>query len=615
VQQVQGLSDGTDGTDRTAARLSERARTLLPQLDESLAQAETPSERLLAILDSYPNRIALPSDAHVHGNAQRSMENFLELGIKASVDSFKSDTAVPVFAKRLKRLERIMDEAAPNSATVDYSKGTARKLNAGTYDHEAACQRLSSNTTLPAQLTEECGDELNRRGKLQLPPLEGPMRPLAELPSALEIHNRAREREPAVSAQVQQLLAALGGTRRDPENTVRSSESIESELAGGSESGLAARRSPLALRYVLEWPAAEFTRRCKEAMGGFSELGHAVVQVNNAFAMRDPQFLGVSMTLEAPDGYRFGVQFHTPASYEAKQELHDMHKQVQDERRKEQPDQDRVHALEQTMRERNATVVRPPDVGSITTWYEEPLEGVTQLRQSQQVRTQAVGTATPARALAEQAKQMQVHVTPAMQHVAQAAKARLAGNATVDNDMVVEAPLDSRYLKSVQSLKEKIKREVNRHRNSDPITPQEAAMRVQDALRYVLVWPTADFSDGARQALAALRTQGLQVRRARNHFVEGDGTYKGINLVLADRDGYQFELQLHTNESYAVKAKNHLSYKKADQAQARLDTAGTDDNAIALYQDKVDRERQRMRQATSQVPVPAGVDTLVLKTD
>ena len=346
-------------------------------------------------------------------------------------------------------------------------------------------------------------------------------------------------------------------------------------------------------------------------MGAFNELGHAVVQVNNAFMMRDPQFLGVSMTLEAPDGYRFGVQIHTPESYAAKRELHDMHKDLQDEHRKQEPDQDRVRALKETMRERNATVTAPPDVGSITTWHEDPLEGVAQLRQA---RTQGVGTGTPAKVLAAQAKQMESSITPAMQQVAQVANARLAGNAKFERGVVVEAPLDSRYLKSVQSLKDKIKREVHRNRNSNPITSQEAALRVKDALRYVLVWPAEEFSDGARQALAALRTQGLEVQRARNYFVDGDGTYKGINLVLEDRDGYQFELQLHTDQSYEAKAKNHLSFKKVGKAQVLLDSAETDDKAIAL-QDKIDHERERMRQAASLVLTPAGVDDLVLMTD
>ena len=599
VLQLQALADGTHGQ---PVRLSERARSLFPRLDVAWEQAETPRERVLAILDEYPKRMTLPPEAHVHGDAQRSLENFLSLGIKVGTDAFKSNTAVPVFTKQQKRLARIMNEVAPDSRGTDYSKGTARKLNAGTYDHDAVQQRLASNPTLAAQLMDECGSELRKRGKLRLPPRQGQPRPVADLPSAQEIHREAIEREPVVSADVQQVLASLGGTRREPELTVRSQGSLAGELDGGTDSALGnARKVPMALRYALEWPATEFTQRSKQAMAAFNEQGYAVVTVNNAFTMHDPSFAGVSLTLEAPDGYRFGVQLHTPASYDAKRELHDAHKQVQDEHRKQQPNEDRVRALRQTMRERVAQVPLPPDVDGIVTWHEDPEEGMAALRQSRRARPQPAGPVTPARTLAAQAGRKQAQITPAMQEVAQQVQAGLMGNAHLDKGVAVEAPADSRYLKSTDSLKAKIKREAKR----DGITPQEAAARVHDALRYVMVWPTAQFSDGVQQVQNALQGQGLQVVRSKNYFTDGDGTYKGINLVLADGEGYQFELQLHTEESHLAKLRNHLSYKKVDKTQTRLDAGVRADKVDALELD-VFLTRERMRFIAGSVPNPSG---------
>jgi hypothetical protein len=44
--------------------------------------------------------------------------------------------------------------------------------------------------------------------------------------------------------------------------------------------------------------------------------------------------------------------------------------------------------------------------------------------------------------------------------------------------------------------------------------------------------------------------------------VEDDDKDKGLNIAMKDKNGYKFELQFHTDESFDVKMMNHDMYKK-----------------------------------------------------
>jgi hypothetical protein len=585
--------------------LPDRASEMFPQLVEAVEQAEDTRGRIEAMLNCYPQRLTTVPGA-VPGDACRSLENFLELGYRAGLDGFKSDTQVRLFKRFEGRLQKLFNEKVPGSAEVDYGKSTARKINAGVYDHESAKERLASDPTLEAQIMEVSGDTLIERGRLPLPPRPrdaGERTAGQPAPRPEDLHREARDREPAISAHVRQVLAS-GGTERDVALRIRSVPSMQGQLAGATDSARGASKAPTALRYVLEYPPAEYTRRCRQAMLDFNGLGYATVKIDNAFTRHDPLFLGISLTLEAPDGYRFSVQFHTPASYRVKHEQHDAHKQVQQEHRKSRPDKSRVSRLQEGMRQACMQVPAPPGVEEISSWYEDPSEGVAYLRQGRAARPQGAAVPTPAKALAQRARTNETRITPFITTAASAAGALLKGNARWEGGRVVEA-VANRYLKSVESLKTKIRRDKVRSGQ----TASEAAAAVKDALRYSMVWSSPGFSEGVRRAQASLRAQGMRVTRWNNHFTNGNTTYKGINLTVADAEGYEFELQFHTSQSFEAKVKNHLSYKKADRAQGRLD-AGPPASKIDALEAEVLQENRRMQAVAGEVPQPPGVALL-----
>ena len=595
-------------------RLSAQAQEMFPELVEIYGEASTTSERIHALLDKYPRRMEPLPMGYVPGDAKRSLGNFLSLGIKVGTDAYKSDTAVPAFSKRVGRLQRLMNEVAPESRQVDYAKGTARRLNAGTYDHQEAKLRLASNPTLAAEVMEAAGDELLKHQRLKLPRRAAPsaeLPPMQPMPAS-EIWALARLNEPAITADVQEVLQHCAAVRRDHDKTLRSEGSVRDQLADGTNHGTGIfKAQPNVLRYVLEFDDHEYARGCKNAMLGFDTLGYAKVQVENGFTRRESMFAGVSAVFDSPQGYRFSVQFHTPQSYLVRAQTHDRRKQVQAEQLKGSPDPGRIGLLQQNLREACAAVLAPPTVSSIRTWHVDPAEELAQARRVRMAQVQRGAVASPARSVFALATQKQEKLTPALRALANGLGAQLMGNVRYSaRNGRIESMQDAPFQKSVASIKDKIRRGTR-----SGMDQQRARHRVGDALRYVLQLPERGFVPSVESAIAKLRTQGMPLIKLKNYFVEGDDTYKGINARFTDIEGYEFEVQFHTADSLEAKVKTHLLFKKARAAQVRLHREQHKDAPNLDVQANLEREigeyEQRMRETAADLSQPAGVAELL----
>lgn len=134
----------------------------------------------------------------------------------------------------------------------------------------------------------------------------------------------------------------------------------------------------------------------------------------------------------------------------------------------------------------------------------------------------------------------------------------------------------------------------------DDSTLEDAAGHVYDALRYTLIYPTIDYTDGVRAALADLP---LTVQRLRNYWTGTPGsqrflpgTYVGINAVLRTDDGFPVELQFHTPEGRAANGANQLLYQMVDDA--------------SLTPEDAQRIGDEMRANVDAVPRPEGVQNI-----
>jgi len=584
---------------------------LFPKLAEALGQAEDARERLKALIYQYPQRMEPLPDGHVRGDALASMRNFLTLGIKIGTDK-KTRAAVQGFARREGRLNKIMDTLAPGNRLVDYGKGTARRLNAGTYNHEEAKQRLAHNPTLAAQLMAAAGDELLNHdptvlGSAAHPQQRPPQPTTADAQArARELHEQARRQEPAITQQVLDVAQSCGAQRRDAGRTLRSQDSLRGELRGAREGSGGAWKAPLTLRYSLQLQPDGFVEGFRQAMLGFEERGFAKVQVNNSFNARDPMFMGVNVVLEAEGGFRFSVQFHTEDSHRVKGETHDVHKQLQAERANAEPDAVRVEQLQQTLRRACEPVPRPPGVQTIRNWHVDPHEGPRMRRATQpapRAGAQTGATTSAARGLQAQARAKEAQITPVMASAAAAIGAQLRGNATFrSGEDRVEDNATDRHLKSVESIKQALKR-------LDEDGQRGAQATLRDALRYALVLRRERFVDGVERARQRLREAGMQLVREDDFFATaGIGGYRGLNTTWRDATGYEYSVQFHTPESFEAKARAHVHYKvmqsKTQRLRRELAKETPDAQKVDELQQAIDTQRARSEQVFATVHPP-----------
>jgi hypothetical protein len=125
--------------------------------------------------------------------------------------------------------------------------------------------------------------------------------------------------------------------------------------------------------------------------------------------------------------------------------------------------------------------------------------------------------------------------------------------------------------------------------------PAELAGLMFDVNRYTISTDDAQYAASAQAAIDDLRRQGNTVR-VKNFWNRPDNPYQGINLQVTTRDGAQYELQINTPASLAVKnGRMHRLYE-----QFRIEH---DEKAKAELE-------QKMYALSRTIPVPPGVESV-----
>lgn len=112
-------------------------------------------------------------------------------------------------------------------------------------------------------------------------------------------------------------------------------------------------------------------------------------------------------------------------------------------------------------------------------------------------------------------------------------------------------------LKEHDSLARKIRETAD----EELITEARAAANIKDALRYTAVTDKADYAAMIEEVLADLELRGATVETL-SPIWEADAPYVGVNVGMRTENGYRFELQFHTEESWIMKHEtNHPHYE------------------------------------------------------
>lgn len=122
---------------------------------------------------------------------------------------------------------------------------------------------------------------------------------------------------------------------------------------------------------------------------------------------------------------------------------------------------------------------------------------------------------------------------------------------------------DSRHLTGLEHrLKspESIARKLLLNAHDMEISLEEAVQTIHDALRYTFIIDDDQYTNGVDEILKSLVSLGYRVERLKNTW--GSEGYKGINTNLTTPDGYIFEVQFHTQDSFDAKeVKTHDLYE------------------------------------------------------
>jgi hypothetical protein len=173
-----------------------------------------------------------------------------------------------------------------------------------------------------------------------------------------------------VTAAVTSIIRSHGGRpvglehRRKKPGRIRRSltEILNRVLARGEAADLerAARGVPDALRYTAVLDDEDYASGALEIMADFARRGFRQLPGGKTNTWRSNEYRGANLRLLAPDGTRFELQFHTPASWEAKQKNHDLYEAYQ------QATDDTVRSrLRRAMAVRTQQVPVPPGADAV----------------------------------------------------------------------------------------------------------------------------------------------------------------------------------------------------------------------------------------------------------
>ncbi|SON96659.1 conserved hypothetical protein [Xanthomonas citri pv. fuscans] len=611
--------------DSAAPALPEAVAEAFPGLAKAYAAASDVEARIHAILDNYPVRrlshAQFPDGQPglVPGEPELTMRNLFTIAVKVGTDALKSDTGTALFAKIVEACERAERSFAERVRVPPYSRATARAMQDGRFDPEQTRLLLQRMPSMAAGVMEDALEALQQAGWIarSQPPAERlrAVQPQDIAAEAQALLRRARQMEPQVTDMLQRIAARHGGQLAGTQHQLKSYGSLQEKLT----QRMALKKQTLeeaaagvndALRYSVVLKPQDFTAGLRATLAALDDEGHARVKLTNQFTDYPPVFKAINVTLRSPEGALWEIQFHTPETFALKERFHDLYK--------------RAHALalggasraEQRILQAPALeafkrVASPPGCEEIDNWQEETVTALPSATPTPGAE-QAAGTADPSSASAvfDTAASKQAALTPVLDTLAKGLGARLWGNVRYDAKQGrIEQAQQAPFQKSVASIKDKIRRHLRAG-----MTAEQAALSVGDALRYALELPPEGFVIKVLAAQDALRRQGITCVKLKNYFTSGDGTYRGINASFTDAEGYAFEVQFHTAESFNAKAQTHLPYKRMQLAQTRLDRERQKPQPDPVRQAKLTQEiaahQKAMHEMTAKVRKPAGVERL-----
>jgi len=165
-----------------------------------------------------------------------------------------------------------------------------------------------------------------------LEPNSGATLSATEVSAVSDFHARATQAEPAITAAMQRLESTFEGSRLEGLNyRLKEEDSLRRKVAIDLFNDVSPSPSVVdqlarikdSIRYTLSTPAHAFTETVTAQMNALKSEGFVLNALKNTFDQ--PGYKGINTTWRGPDGTVFEVQFHTPESFAAKMETHELY--------------------------------------------------------------------------------------------------------------------------------------------------------------------------------------------------------------------------------------------------------------------------------------------------
>ncbi|CDX43797.1 Shikimate kinase 2 [Mesorhizobium sp. ORS 3359] len=132
--------------------------------------------------------------------------------------------------------------------------------------------------------------------------------------------------------------------------------------------------------------------------------------------------------------------------------------------------------------------------------------------------------------------------------------------------------------------------------------PVEAgAQLIGNAVRHLYELPDKEFTPAFKKAILAFEERGYSEVSTINWFKTRSPTFVGIKTVLATPEGYRFEVEFHTADSYKAKIDNHDTYKELQKLQ-ELQRGSRESLDPSIAEPLL----ERVRNACNKVVIPDG---------
>ncbi|WP_280920933.1 XopAD/skwp family type III secretion system effector, partial [Cupriavidus sp. AcVe19-1a] len=579
-----------------------------PALASAYEQADDTAGRVHAVLDNYPvcrlSRTAFPEGQPglVPGEPELSMRNLFTIAIKVGTDALKSDTGTDLFTSVIECCEMAERRYPDRLRRVPYSKPTLVEIRHGRFNPQWADAELRQMPTMAAGVMQDAVRALQQAELLSVPAT--PAERVQEVSQqeleqeALALNERARLAEPGITLLLQKIMdgcsepgharAGLAGEQ----NRLKSPRSLQDKLArlvGGVQPRTLAQASALvndALRYSVVLPADTFMADYRQIMAQLAKA-HTLIRRTNHFLRDQGAFRAVSVTLKQPSSIAWEIQFHTEQTFGCKEKYHDLYKQAQ-RLGFDGASRDEIWKLLEPARKAFRALAVPAGVEDIVDWEPETVLNMQPRPQASAAPRVPAPLAQLAQQIRSQAERLEGAVSPVLQQALEGHGAQLRTDGGSWRRFI---------FKKKKSIEEKLAR-IQREQGLQ--TPQEAARRVRDGLRYEVILGAEGFTTEAQSILTSLKKAGMTVMRVNNSFTREGTSYVGLNVNVRTRvegEDADWEIQFHTRESLQAKQKTHRTYERLRQ----------------LSPDAVPREtlEKELRDAAARVARPQGIETIL----